>query len=88
MAKSKVNNEDLEMQQDAVETPTVDDGSNGREAEEITVNVAPKKVKIHVTESTDCIISCVPYHFEKNKAYSVPADVAAILCYGEKAYRI
>lgn len=57
-------------------------------AKEVVVSMEEKKVRIHAIEDNECIISGVPYVLKKDKDYVVPSDVAAILCYGGKAYRL
>lgn len=90
MAKSKVNNDEDEVKVIIPET------SNEETTEEPAADVAAvakvttekKKVKIRVMEDVDCLIACVPYQFTKDKEVAVPSDVAAILCYAKKAYRL
>lgn len=53
-----------------------------------TVSTAKKFVKIRAVENIDCLIACKPYVILKDKEASVPVDVAAILCYAKKAYRL
>lgn len=91
MAKTKVNIEEEGMLKEAPivgnyeETATE---NKERIAEEVTVTVETKKVKVQVIEDVSCIVACTPYTLRKDKAYSVPSDVAAILCNANKAYRI
>lgn len=53
-----------------------------------TVSAVKKTVKIRAVEDINCIIACKPYAIAKDKEASVPVDVAAILCYAKKAYRL
>lgn len=55
---------------------------------EAKVSVSKKKVKIRIVEDVDCLIACTPYKFTKDKEVAVPSDVAAILCFAKKAYRL
>lgn len=59
-----------------------------RKAKEAQVQTSKKSVKIHITESVDCYIAQVRYNLQKDKDYSVPSDVAAVLVTAKKAYRI
>lgn len=52
------------------------------------VSTGKKNVKIRPVEDIDCLIACKPYKLYKDKEVSVPSDVAAILCYAKKAYRL
>lgn len=79
MARSKDENSELEKQ----ESPVAD-----RQQEEVTVTTGAKKVNITLMEDADCIIACNSYKMTKGKTYKVPSDVAAILCYAGKAYRV
>ena len=83
MARMKTNNEDEEV----VETAAATEETKGGVAE-ATVTTGKKKVKIRIVEEVDCLIGCIPYKFSKDKEAIVPADVAAILCYAKKAYRL
>lgn len=56
--------------------------------EEAKVTKQEKMVKIHVYKSTDSIIGSNRYTFVEDSDQQVPADVAAILVNGEKAYRL
>lgn len=58
------------------------------DAQEATVSTGKKSVKIRTAEEIDCIIAGTPYKMAKDKEVSVPSDVAAILCYANKAYRL
>lgn len=72
-------NEEMNAEQHAVkdtETPTA------------VVSTGTKNVKIRPVEDIDCLIACKPYKLYKDKEVSVPSDVAAILCYAKKAYRL
>lgn len=93
MAKSKLNTEDEEFKEN--ETPIEEHSEDAekpvpkdRVADEVQVSANSRKVQIHVVESVDCIIQTVPYRLEKDKSYKVPSDVAAILVYAKKAYRV
>lgn len=57
-------------------------------AREGSVTTGRKNVRIRITEPVDCIIAGVAYKFSKDKEAQVPADVAGILCYSKKAYRL
>lgn len=59
-------------------------GSRGR----VKVAEEKKLVKIRAMEDIDCLIACKPYTIGKDKEVSVPTDVAAILCFAKKAYRL
>lgn len=88
MAKSqKINTED----EGKLTNPTdAENGNNegGTSAEEVEVTAEVKKVKIRATEDIDCIIACKPVKVKKDKETTVASDVAAILCFAEKAYRL
>lgn len=84
MAK-KVDNEDLGLEnpmEENAEQPLKDN------AVEAKISNRVKGVKIRISEEVDCIIAGTPYKFAKDKEATVPADVAAILCYAKKAYRL
>ena len=70
-----------------VEKPIVVSTDEGP-VEEAEVTNAVKMVKIHVYKSTDAIIGGDRYTFTEDSDHQVPADVAAILVNGEKAYRL
>lgn len=57
-------------------------------ADEVVVSATVKKVKIHTLEDVDSIISQIPYKIGKDKDAVVPSDVAAVLCFARKAYRL
>ena len=62
---------------------------NTNEAPEVEVNeTVVKNVKIHTMEEIDCIVAGSHISLRKDKEVEVPADVAAILCYSKKAYRL
>lgn len=62
---------------------------NTNEAPEVAVNeVEVKKVKIHTLDEIDCIVAGNHISLRKDKDVEVSADVAAILCYSKKAYRL
>lgn len=104
MAKTKVKQgEDEQPIVMGGETPEVEGGSNeetetGTETPEVVetnerVEVAEvseevKKVKIHTLEDIDCLIAGNTVSIRKDKDVEVSSDVAAILCYSKKAYRI
>lgn len=91
MAK-KTNIEDegivLEGQDSGDETPVTKETTVTPAAKEPTVAPTVKKVKIRAIEDIDCLISGVPYKVAKDKEASVPSDVAAIMCFSGKAYRL
>lgn len=88
MAKSqKINTED----EGKLNNPIDVDNSNKYEdtpIDEVEVTVKIKKVKIRATEDIDCLIACQPVKVKKDKETTVASDVAAILCFAGKAYRI
>lgn len=104
MAKSKtkqegseqeVNVEGLNPETPEVEIPTEETTpaetpeETPNETPEVEVAEAPvKKVKIHATEDIDCFIAGTPVTISKDKDAEVPSDVAAILCFSKKAYRL
>lgn len=92
MAKTRNFNEDEGEVRVGAENPTeemTDVTTEGKkDAPKPTVTTGVKMVKIRVVEEVDCLIACKPYKFAKDKEASVPADVAAILCYAKKAYRL
>lgn len=47
-----------------------------------------KLVKIRTVEDVSSRVSQIHYQLQKDKEYSVPSDVAAILCHSRKAFRI
>ena len=96
MAKTRLNieedelrvNPEISTEETTKETTDEQDTGKNNDAPEATVSTGKKKVKIRAIEDIDCIIACKPYIIEKNKEVAVPVDVAAILCYGKKAYRL
>lgn len=72
-------NEEMNAEQHAVKDS---------EAPAAVVSTGKKNVKIRPVEDIDCLIACKPYRLYKDKEASVPSDVAAILCYAKKAYRL
>lgn len=72
----------------STEESTVEQPTDKKEVTEATVSTGKKNVKIRIVENVDCLIACKPYKFAKDKEASVPSDVAAILCYANKAYRL
>ena len=70
-------------------TPTETPEETPNETPEVEIAEAPvKKVKIHATEDIDCFIAGTPVTISKDKDAEVPSDVAAILCFSKKAYRL
>ena len=56
---------------------------------EARVNVTTsKKVKVRASEDIDCIVGGTSYAISKDKEATLPSDVAAILCFAGKAYRL
>lgn len=92
MAKTRTNSEEDEVMvnlETSIEEPTVEQPTGKKnDAPEATVSTGKKNVKIRASEDIDCIIACKPYRIAKDKEVSVPVDVAAILCYAKKAYRL
>ena len=100
MAKSKTKQEGNEQEVNVgglnPETPEVEIPTEGvtptetpDETPEVVVAEAPvKKVKIHATEDIDCFIAGTPVTICKDRDAEVPSDVAAILCFSKKAYRL
>lgn len=86
MAKSKINTEE----EGKLNPTDLENGSNGGEnpTEEAEVTTEVKKVKIRATEDIDCLIACTPVKIGKDKEATVASDVAAILCFAQKAYRL
>lgn len=68
------------------ETPEVVETNERVEVAEVSEEV--KKVKIHTLEDIDCLIAGNTISLRKDKDVEVSSDVAAILCYSKKAYRI
>lgn len=86
MAKrEKIEAEDIKNETSIEETIT---DTATVEEPEIRITTGVKNVRIHTVEEINSIISCVPYTFAKDKDVMVPSDVAAILCYAKKAYRL
>ena len=88
MAKSqKINTEDEGKLNNPMDA---ENGNNagGAPAEEVEVTTEVKKVKIRATEDIDCLIACQPVKVKKDKEVTVSSDVAAILCFAGKAYRL
>ena len=92
MAKTRTNIEEEEVRinpETSTEETTAEQATGKKnDAPEATVSTGKKNVKIRATEDIDCIIACKPYTIAKDKEALVPVDVAAILCYGKKAYRL
>lgn len=93
MAK-KINNEEEVMapiegaETSKEEITEVETATVNKDIPEATVSTVKKTVKIRVVEDIDCIIACKPYRISKDKEAVVPVDVAAILCFAKKAYRL
>lgn len=88
MAKSqRINTED---EGKFINPTDAENGNNegGTTSEEVEVTAEVKKVKIRATEDIDCIIACKPVKVKKDKETTVASDVAAILCFAGKAYRL
>ena len=88
MAKSqKINTEDEGKLNNPIDA---ENGNNngGALTEEVEVTTEVKKVKIRATEDIDCLIACNPVKVKKDKETTVASDVAAILCFAGKAYRL
>lgn len=88
MAKSqKINTEDEGKLNNPMDA---ENGNNygGAPAEDVEVTTEVKKVKIRATEDIDCLIACQPVKVKKDKEATVASDVAAILCFAGKAYRL
>lgn len=99
MAKIKVKPEEGEQPIISGESPEVEGGSieennapevvTAEEKVEVTeVTDETKKVKIHTLEDIDCLIAGNMISIRKDKDTEVSSDVAAILCYSKKAYRL
>lgn len=71
------NNDNLNEEEETVEaTP------------EVRVTSAVKQVKVRAIEDIDCIVACTPYKIAKDTEALIPSDVAAILVFAHKAYRL
>lgn len=80
---------EVEIPTEEETTPTETPEETPNETPEVEVAEAPvKKVKIHATEDIDCFIAGTPVTISKDKDAEVPSDVAAILCFSKKAYRL
>lgn len=79
--------EDEDLRNDDLNEETTAETATEKEPE-VRVTTSVKKVKIHTVEEINSIISCIPYTFAKDKDVIVPSDVAAILCFAKKAYRL
>lgn len=51
-------------------------------------SATPKEVKIRTSEEIDCYVGGKHYSFAKGKETSVPSDVASILVFSNKAFRL
>ena len=88
MAKSKINTEEEGKLNNPIDAENGNNGGEAPAAEEAQVTTEVKKVRIHATEEIDCIIACQPIKLKKDKEATVTSDVAAILCFANKAYRL
>lgn len=88
MAKTKVDNAEVEIRVDSVTSIEDTPEQSLKSLAEATVSNNKKTVKIRAAEDIDCLIACKPYRITKDKEASVPVDVAAILCHSKKAYRL
>lgn len=80
---------EVEIPAEEETTPTETPEETPNETPEVEVAEAPvKKVKIHATEDIDCFIAGTPVTIRKDRDAEVPSDVAAILCFSKKAYRL
>lgn len=80
---------EVEIPTEEETTPTETPEETPDETPEVEVAEAPvKKVKIHATEDIDCFIAGTPVSIRKDKEAEVSSDVAAILCFSKKAYRL
>lgn len=80
---------EVEIPTEEETTPTETPEETPTETPEVEVAEAPvKKVKIHATEDIDCFIAGTSVSIRKDKEAEVPSDVAAILCFSKKAYRL
>ena len=68
--------------------PDVENFEEKDEAPVAKVNTTEKKVRIRTSDEIDCFVSNVHYQFKKDKEVLVPSDVASILCFAGKAYRL
>lgn len=73
-------------EENETETPEVVETNERVEVAEVSEEV--KKVKIHTLEDINCLIAGNTISLRKDKDVEVSSDVAAILCYSKKAYRI
>ena len=83
--KEKIDSEEYrdEILNEVTETEVADE-----KVVEVRAASTTKKVRIHTVEEINSIIGCMPYVFPKDKDVLVPSDVAAILCFSKKAYRL
>mgnify|MGYP006935831874 CR=1 FL=1 len=87
MAKSqKINTEEEGKFNNPIDAEN--DNYAGTPTEEVEVTNVIKKVRIRATEDIDCLIACQPVKVMKDKEATVASDVAAILCFAGKAYRL
>ena len=64
------------------------DGSIEENAEVSVVEEDVRMVKVRAAEDIECIIAGVAVSIRNGDEQEVPSDVAAILCYSGKAYRL
>lgn len=79
--------EDENIRNDELNEETNVDTTSEKEPE-VRVTTGVKKVRIHTVEEINSIVAGIPYQFAKDKDVIVPSDVAAILCFAKKAYRL
>lgn len=79
---------EVEIQSPIVEETERNTIKDKEQIAEVVVTTEVKKVKIQAVEEISCIIAGKPYRLQKDKQHLVPTDVAAILCYSKKAYRV
>lgn len=56
--------------------------------QEAEVSDKVKMIRIRALENINCIVAGKHYIVEKDKEVSFPIDVASILCFANKAYRL
>ena len=81
VSTEEVDNVEVEAPEETVEQVEV-------QAKVATVKSGVVSVKVQIVEPVDCIIAGIPYKYQKDRAVSVPSDVAAVLVNARKAYRI
>lgn len=75
-----------EIENPEIENPEVPNPDLAPEAR--VNNTTSKKVKVRASEDIDCIVGGIAYAISKDKEATLPSDVAAILCFAGKAYRL